>query len=230
MQFISSLDNLTLSQREIISATPTESPSSVTAVKVLHDGGFTAIELCQITQAAVRNLKFLKDNKVVHANIKPETIHVQKSSLDIHYTFLQFVDTRYSRHFTQAYPEGGTVSYKPPEHLDETQRVGYVDKIDPWAAGVTLYILCTNDKIRGKFKKINDRYGTTKTPVTISKEILYPWIAKQRRLLRGYSTSSKMAELLYHLLDPDPKTRWSADEAIRVSESLKTDAFWLFFK
>lgn len=192
------------------------------AVDVLYEASFTPKELCRITQGVVKNLKVFKDNRFVHANIKPENIHLHKTPLDVHYTFLKIAQTEHSRLFTQKYPEGGTIGYKPPEHFDPDKRVSYVDKIDPWAAGVTLYFLCANDKERFTFATLAARRA-------LGDKQLYPWIEKQRSILSEHTERSSMAKLLFHLLDPNPETRWSADEAIQESAKLKITDFMPFY-
>ena len=148
-------------------------------------------------------LKFLHENNVVHRDIKSDNILIDKNG---HCKIADFgcsikLKDSQSDLFTKT---EGNMYFFPPEFVDgkSKKQFGY-KPVDIWAFGVSIYTCI--------FKTLPFLPENRENVVELFKEIRE---AKFDYNKNGIKISKEMKELLSHILDKDPKKRFTAKDIV----------------
>ncbi|KGN56948.2 CBL-interacting serine/threonine-protein kinase 7 [Cucumis sativus] len=162
--------------------------------KISRRGRFTETVARRYFQQLVSALKFCHDNGVVHRDVKPQNLLLDEQG-----------NLKVSDFGLSALPEQlrdgllhtscGTPAYSAPEVMTCRSGSGYDGgKADAWSCGVILFVMLSgflpfdDSNLAAMYRKIHRR------------EFQIPnWVSKPVRFL------------IYHLLDPNPKTRMSIE-------------------
>lgn len=162
--------------------------------KISRRGRFTETVARRYFQQLVSALKFCHENGVVHRDVKPQNLLLDEQG-----------NLKISDFGLSALPEQlrdgllhtscGTPAYSAPEVMTCRSGGGYDGgKADAWSCGVILFVMLSgflpfdDSNLGAMYRKIRRR------------EFQIPdWVSKPVRFL------------IYHLLDPNPKTRMSID-------------------
>lgn len=168
---------------------------------VVQRGTLTEEEASGIVRKVVSALVYMHGKNIIHRDLKPENLLLARrprSPLDLQVKIIDFglskcLEGPVARSFL------GTRGYLAPEML---QRLDYSRAVDAWALGVIIFVLLCG------CLPFDDDSQTIPSDDVISKKfhLRYP------RWAQNLSESSK--DLLSHLLDINPRTRYTAAQAL----------------
>jgi len=169
---------------------------------VVKKGTLTEEEAARIVRKVTDALVYMHSKNVIHRDLKPENLLLARnprSSHDIEVKIIDFglskilVDTSVASTFL------GTRGYLAPEII---QRRQYTKSVDAWALGVIVFVL-----LCGCLPFDDDCQNIPSSPDLRAKFTLrFP------RWAKDLSKSAK--DLLNHLLDIDPRRRYTAEQAL----------------
>lgn len=97
-------------------------------------GAMTEYRVCHYMKQIIYALNHCHSLNIVHRDIKPDNIMV--SDLDN----IKLIDFGLAEIVTEKIKDGaGTWNYMAPEQFDQS----FTDKVDIWAAGAIMYLMCT---------------------------------------------------------------------------------------
>mmetsp|Transcript_30428 Transcript_30428/g.71123 ORF Transcript_30428/g.71123 Transcript_30428/m.71123 type:complete len:476 (+) Transcript_30428:246-1673(+) len=169
---------------------------------VVQKGTLTEKEASGIVRKVTSALVYMHEKNIVHRDLKPENLLLKKkptsSSQDVDVKIIDFglskaMEGPVARTFL------GTRGYLAPEML---QRREYTRAVDSWALGVIVFVL-----LCGCLPFDDDSSTVPSDDLVKAKFILrFPRWAK--------NLSSSAKNLLSHLLDVNPATRYTAEQAL----------------
>ncbi|KIC71457.1 protein kinase domain-containing protein [Candidatus Protochlamydia amoebophila] len=149
-------------------------------------------------------LQFLNDfhsNGYLHRDIKPDNILIKNLQL-------KFIDFGYSCHITEKEKlmrRCGTFQYLPIEIFEDLERPFGQEK-DMWGAACIIWLLFY-ENLYPWYKVIS---SDEKYLDFLKKEI-----CDFRQTITSLKSPTPLDHLLFNLLDPDPRTRWTASQAFK---------------
>ena len=169
---------------------------------VLKKHIFSEALLCYIASQVLNAILYLRQNKIIHMDIKAQNILIDD------YLNVKLADFSVSLDYkscknTINLPNNGTTHYKSPEVLEEREiDVKDASKIDVFSFGIVLYYLGLGD------------YPYDMKDLKDDKEILKN--IKEKELTFGKSHNSEMFKsFIKKCLEKDIKKRYNIDEALR---------------
>jgi len=174
---------------------------------VIKNGPIPEAQALNCITQILRGLRYLHHNKIVHRDLKPENILLDgRGCIKIS----DFGLARCTEHLELMTTLCGTPQYVAPEIIrlgmpgvakQQEASSGYDRAVDMWSLGVSLYVLLTGELpfyAKDRFELFQQiERGVYSFPPEL-------WV--------GISDSAK--DLVRRLLDINPKTRISADQAI----------------
>jgi serine/threonine protein kinase len=188
---------------------------------VVQKGTLTEEEASYIVQKVTSALVFMHSKNIMHRDLKPENLLLKKAPTFIsssssntnksnsgnntnnHNLNVKVIDFGLSKALKEEQPVAqtflGTRGYLAPEML---QRLDYTRAVDTWALGVIVFVL-----LCGCLPFDDDTSAVPSDDVVKAKFVLrFP------RWAKTLSPSAK--DLLSHLLDVNPRTRYTAQQAL----------------
>jgi len=178
--------------------------------KVVEKGSFNEEEAANVVKQLLSAINYIHSQNIVHRDLKPENILLDTKKNDI----IKIIDWGTARFFTKDKNKkmnkiSGTPYYIAPEVLAEK----YDEKCDIWSCGVIMYILlCGYPPFNGETD--SDILSKIKTG-----KFIFPdeeWA----------NLSADCKDLIKHMLEFDPKKRYSAATCLThnwlVSNNKKT--------
>ena len=181
-----------------------ETPNKIYLVMEYCNGGelfdyivskqhLTERQACRFFQEIINSLEYLHSLNIVHRDIKPENLLLDKINSKITLKLIDFgISNCYSPEKLLGTP-CGTASYAPPEMHKGEEYYGLLS--DVWSAGVVLYAMvfgylpfCEDDEDTNINNIIEGNYEIPE------------------------EASPELADLLVHLLDINPLTRYDLDQ------------------
>uniref|UniRef100_A0A7S2VGY0 Protein kinase domain-containing protein n=1 Tax=Entomoneis paludosa TaxID=265537 RepID=A0A7S2VGY0_9STRA len=170
---------------------------------VVQKGTLTEEEASGIVRKVTSALVYMHEKNIVHRDLKPENLLLKKkptsnSNADVDVKIIDFglskaMEEPVARTFL------GTRGYLAPEML---QRRDYTRAVDSWALGVIVFVL-----LCGCLPFDDDSATVPSDDLVKAKFILrFPRWAK--------NLSSSAKNLLSHLLDVNPRSRYTAEQAL----------------
>jgi len=168
---------------------------------VVQKGTLTEAEASTIVRMLTNALAYMHSENIIHRDLKPENLmltHKPRSAFDINIKIIDFGLCK-TMHEPNASSFLGTRGYLAPEML---QRRLYSKAVDTWALGVIVFVL-----VCGCLPFDDDTSQLASEAVMLTKfKLRFPsWS-------RDLSPSAK--DLLVHLLDVNPHTRYTAEQAM----------------
>mmetsp|Transcript_15077 Transcript_15077/g.21516 ORF Transcript_15077/g.21516 Transcript_15077/m.21516 type:complete len:524 (-) Transcript_15077:323-1894(-) len=169
---------------------------------VVKKGTLNEEEASHIVRQIVNALVYMHDKNIIHRDLKPENLLLVRQPRGFHDAEVKIIDFGLSKHMNAPITSSflGTAGYLAPEML---QRREYSKSVDAWALGVIVFVLLcgclpfdddsnfipSDATIRAKFKLRFPRWAVNISP------------------------SAK--DLLFKLLDINPRTRCTAEDALQ---------------
>jgi serine/threonine protein kinase len=165
-------------------------------------------------------LRFIHSNKLIHCDIKPENILVNHSDDKLSLALIDFGltispgGTRY---------ELCTITYRPPELFFSDNDIYHTEKVDIWALGVTLYYIVSRKRIVEDSDPEGEIPGIIFQKCGLNEEFRkeFPaamWYDKSPSTfednLQCLPNNELFVDLLKHMLDINPHTRWNANQLL----------------
>jgi len=169
---------------------------------VVQKGTLTEEEAAKIVRKVTSALVFMHDKNIVHRDLKPENLLLKRKprspndEIDV-----KIIDFGLSKAMQEPVARTflGTRGYLAPEML---QRRDYTRAVDTWALGVIVFVL-----LCGCLPFDDDSATVPSDDLVKAKFVLrFP------RWAKNLSPSAK--DLLSHLLDVNPRTRYTAEQAL----------------
>ena len=198
---------------------------------------FSFLEKLMFTRGLIHALYQLHQRRCIHAYIGLDTIQLIKDQYYNHH-FAGFSASPYSRSFSDQYPRGGSLCYKPPEFLSVYETSippEHKEKIDPWSVGCVLYMICCDD-VLGQWASYltpcqqsvlewqKNKTEETKKQMVEKVRELHAFIQIQRTKLSN-NVRNPLCALIFGLLHPNPEIRFSAKGAYEISQNLSVQHF-----
>jgi len=169
---------------------------------VVQKGTLTEAEASTIVRMVTSALVYMHGENIIHRDLKPENLmlsHRPNSAFDIEVKIIDFGLSKFM-HEPMARSFLGTRGYLAPEML---QRRQYSRAVDTWALGVIVFVL-----VCGCLPFDDDASTVIPDSIVKSKfKLRFP------RWSRDLSPSAR--DLLSHLLNVNPHTRYTAEQALR---------------
>ena len=182
-------------------------------------------EIINILEQILLTLIYLHEKlKVIHRDIKPENFMIKKDQSRMIVKLMDFGTSDFIKSEGFNYIAQGTPLYIAPEvYLEQT----YDEKIDIWATGVVLYNMATgihpfknnDDYLKDKLNKSFNLDFSERDEEKIIKDNVI-----NKKLDFNVFKNYGLRILAQHLLDRDPKERYSAMEAFNELNKIKTGA------
>jgi serine/threonine protein kinase len=169
---------------------------------VVQKGTLTEDEAAKIVRKVTSALVYMHDNNIVHRDLKPENLLLKRKPQgpgdDIE---VKIIDFGLSKAMEEPVAQTflGTRGYLAPEML---QRRNYTKAVDTWALGIIVFVL-----VCGCLPFDDDSATVPSDDLVRTRFVLrFP------RWAKNLSKSAK--DLLSHLLDVNPATRYTAEQAL----------------
>jgi len=172
---------------------------------VVQRGSLKESETAEIMTKITSALYYMHSKNIIHRDLKPENLLLKrKPRTPQHVCDVKIIDFGLSKRLEEGHIatrsfSGGTRGYLAPEML---QRQPYTSSVDTWALGIILYVLLCGCL----------PFGNDVTPLMTEQDIQARFQLKFPRWAKNLSPQVK--DLLNHLLDRNPYTRYSAEQAI----------------
>jgi serine/threonine protein kinase len=165
---------------------------------VVAKGTLSEEEASELVRKICSAVAHMHANNIIHRDLKPENLLLTASGKDAQVKLIDFGLAKVMQEDT-ARSFLGTKGYLAPEML---QRSNYDKSVDMWSLGVIAFVL-----LCGCLPFDDD-----------SSRIISESAARKKFALRfprwATTLSASAKDLLYNLLDVDPKTRYTADQAL----------------
>jgi len=168
---------------------------------VVQKGTLTEAEASAIVRMVTSALVYMHEQNIIHRDLKPENLLLTHKPNSIYDIEVKIIDFGLSKSMSEPMAKSflGTRGYLAPEML---QRRNYSKAVDTWALGVIVFVL-----LCGCLPFDDDSASILSDDAVRTKFALrFP------RWARNLSPSAK--DLLSHLLDINPYTRYSAADAM----------------
>lgn len=167
---------------------------------VVQRGTLKEYEASDIMLKVTSALVYMHSKKIIHRDLKPENLLLKTKPLTSKDIDVKIIDFGLCKTLEEPLAKSflGTRGYLAPEML---QRKNYSSAVDTWALGVIMYVL-----LCGCLPFDDDSQPLSSPQIRTKFVIRYP------RWASGLSADAK--DLLSHLLDIDPYTRYTAEDAI----------------
>lgn len=169
---------------------------------IVQKGTLTESEASSIVRMVTSALAYMHDQNIIHRDLKPENLLLTHKPTSIYDIQVKIIDFGLSKSLSEPFAQSflGTKGYLAPEML---QRRSYAKTVDTWALGVIVFVL-----LCGCLPFDDDSTIIPSDSMVRSKfHLRFP------RWAHGLSASAK--DLLSHLLDTNPQTRYTAHEALQ---------------
>ena len=171
---------------------------------VVERGTLKEIEAADIMKKITSALVYMHSKNIIHRDLKPENLLLVRKPLTANDIEVKIIDFGLSKQLeTQPGASAksflGTRGYLAPEML---QRLNYSSAVDTWALGVILYVLLCGCL----------PFDDDSQPLSSDDALRARFVLRFPRWARNLSTEAK--DLLSHLLDIDPNTRYTAQRAL----------------
>mmetsp|Transcript_51845 Transcript_51845/g.62462 ORF Transcript_51845/g.62462 Transcript_51845/m.62462 type:complete len:481 (+) Transcript_51845:54-1496(+) len=170
---------------------------------VVEKGTLTEEEASFIVRKVTSALVYMHSKNIIHRDLKPENLLLTRKPRGIHdIPEVKIIDFGLSKCMNEPVARSflGTRGYLAPEML---QRREYTRSVDAWSLGVITFVL-----LCGCLPFDDDSQTVPSDDVLKRKFVLrFP------RWAKNLSPSAK--DLLSHLLDINPKTRYTAEQALK---------------
>uniref|UniRef100_A0A7S2P8F2 Protein kinase domain-containing protein n=2 Tax=Leptocylindrus danicus TaxID=163516 RepID=A0A7S2P8F2_9STRA len=174
---------------------------------VVERGTLTELEASHLVYQVTSALVYMHSKGIVHRDLKPENLLLKSKHNDGN-PIVKIIDFGLSKCMGEDFPLEqpmarsflGTRGYLAPEML---QRRAYDKSVDAWALGVIVFVL-----LCGCLPFDDDSHS-----VPSDTDLREKFVLRFPRWASGLSKSAK--DLLSHLLDINPQTRYTAEEALR---------------
>jgi len=172
---------------------------------VVQKGTLTEEEASHIVRMVTSALVYMHRKGIIHRDLKPENLLLTRIPLSPKDVEVKIIDFGLSKHFrndssTQiARTFLGTKGYLAPEMI---QRQDYTRAVDAWALGVIIFVL-----LCGCLPFDDDIHSVPESVIRSKFVLQYP------RWASNLSSSAK--DLLGHLLEIDPKRRYTPEQALK---------------
>lgn len=170
---------------------------------VVQKGTLTEDEAASIVQKVTSALVYMHSKNIVHRDLKPENLLLRRRPRHAGDAVeVKIIDFGLSKSMEEPVARSflGTRGYLAPEML---QRRDYTKAVDTWALGVIVYVL-----LCGCLPFDDDSQTVPSDELVRAKFVLrFPRWAK--------NVSSSAKDLLAHLLDVNPITRYTAEQALQ---------------
>lgn len=168
---------------------------------VVQKGTLNEEEASRIVRKVTSALVYMHSKNIIHRDLKPENLlltHKPRSSHDIE---VKIIDFGLSKCMSEPVARSflGTRGYLAPEML---QRRDYSREVDAWALGVIVFVL-----VCGCLPFDDDSQS-----VPTDDAVRARFVLRFPRWAKNLSPSAK--DLLSHLLDVNPITRYTAEQAL----------------
>eukprot|EP00567_Pseudictyota_dubia_P000699 CAMPEP_0197465104 /NCGR_PEP_ID=MMETSP1175-20131217/64368_1 /TAXON_ID=1003142 /ORGANISM="Triceratium dubium, Strain CCMP147" /LENGTH=541 /DNA_ID=CAMNT_0043001109 /DNA_START=865 /DNA_END=2490 /DNA_ORIENTATION=- len=168
---------------------------------VVRKGTLNEEEASKIVRKVTSALVYMHSKNIIHRDLKPENLlltHTPRSSHDIEVKIIDFglskcMEEPVARSFL------GTRGYLAPEML---QRRDYSRSVDAWALGVIVFVLLCGCL----------PFDDDSAQVPTDEMVRAKFVLRFPRWAKNLSPSAK--NLLGHLLDVNPRTRYTAEQAL----------------
>jgi len=166
---------------------------------------YTEKDASHVTRQALKGIKHMHDKHLVHRDLKPENLLLSSKAADATVKVADFGFSIECQDDEELFDTLGTPPYMAPELVilrnDDPTLPGYGKGVDTWALGICLYILLSgvhpfqiedenqmlNNIEDGKWKWLGPNWG---------------------------SISAEAKDLISHMMDPNPSTRWTIDQCL----------------
>ena len=183
-------------------------------------------EIINILEQIFLTLIYLHEKiKVVHRDIKPENFMIKKEKSRVVVKLMDFGTSDFIKSEGFKYIAQGTPLYIAPEvYLEKA----YDEKIDMWSTGVVLYNMATGNH---PFKNNNDSLedNSNKSFILNFSEIDEDQLIKNnvinKKIDFNVFKNYGLRLLAQHLLNRDPKERYSAMEAFNELNKIKAGIY-----
>lgn len=171
---------------------------------VVERGTLTESEAADIMIKVTDALVYMHSKNIIHRDLKPENLLLLRKPLTPNHIEVKIIDFGLSKRL-ETEPGAiaksflGTRGYLAPEML---QRQHYSSAVDTWALGVILYVLLCGCL----------PFDDDSQPLSSADALKARFILRYPRWALNLSSTSK--DLLSHLLDIDPTTRYTAQRAL----------------
>lgn len=169
---------------------------------VVQKGTLTEEEASAIVRRVTSAIVYMHSKNIIHRDLKPENLllrHIPKNPMDLEVKIIDFgLSKAMDEPLTSSFL--GTRGYLAPEML---QRLEYSKAVDNWALGVIVFVL-----LCGCLPFDDDSQAIPSDDHLVRSR----FVLRFPRWAKNLSASAK--DLLAHLLNVDPRSRYSAEQAL----------------
>jgi serine/threonine protein kinase len=168
---------------------------------VVAKGTLTEDEAAIIVRKVTSALVYMHQQAIVHRDLKPENLLLKRKPNASEPAEVKIIDFGLSKAMEEPIARTflGTRGYLAPEML---QRRDYTKAVDTWALGVIVFVLLCG------CLPFDDDSSCVPTDALVKAR----FVLRFPRWAKNLSPSAK--DLLGHLLDVDPRTRYTAEQAL----------------
>lgn len=151
----------------------------------------------------LKALEHLHQHRILHRNVTPNSIYLTKDGKDVQlcdFTTFKLLETREETRDTH---RGFDPGYVPPEMWDDIEPSQGL-KGDIWCLGCVLYEMLMPFH---PYDKTN--------PICVAMAVATANQGKPVAFPDHVTCSNSIKELITHMLDPDPSTRWSLEQILQ---------------
>ena len=171
---------------------------------VVQKGTLTEDEAALIVRKLTSAIVYMHSNNICHRDLKPENLLLKRKPTTKESLEVKIIDFGLSKALAAEQPVArtflGTRGYLAPEML---QRREYTKAVDTWALGVIVFVLLCG------CLPFDDDSSTVPTDALVRTK----FVLRFPRWAKNLSDSAK--DLLNHLLDVNPRTRYTAEQALQ---------------
>jgi calcium/calmodulin-dependent protein kinase I len=166
---------------------------------------YTEKDASHVTRQALLGIKHMHDANLVHRDLKPENLLLSSKAADATVKVADFGFSTECGLDEELFETLGTPPYMAPELVilrnDDDSLPGYGKPVDVWALGICLYILLSGIhpfQIEDEDQMLDN-----------IEDGIWRWLGPN-----WDSISTEGKELIKHMMDADPKTRWTIDQCL----------------